>query len=66
MADQSENLASDRLRGVAAIAEYIGENPRRVFTLLQRGALPAQKELNIWVALKSRLRAHYNNPPPAQ
>jgi hypothetical protein len=64
MADQSDNLASDILRGCPAIAEYIGQDERRTFTLLQTGALPALKEGNIWVSTKSRLRAHYNNPTP--
>jgi hypothetical protein len=65
MNDQSD-LASDRLRGCAAIAAFLGEDERRVFTLLQAGAIPAKKELGLWVASKNRLRAHYaesNNTP---
>lgn len=66
MADQSSNisLADDILRGCASIAKFIGEDERRTFTLLQEGVLPAQKERNIWVSTKSRLRAHYNPPQP--
>jgi hypothetical protein len=63
---ESESLADDILRGCPAIAGFIGETERRTFTLLQTGAIPGRKELGLWVASKSKLRAHYsesNNTP---
>jgi hypothetical protein len=66
MANETDSIASDRLRGCAQIAKFLGENERRVFALLQAKAIPATKELGLWVASKSRLRAHYaesNNTP---
>jgi hypothetical protein len=48
------------LRGVDAIAQAIGEKPRRVYTLLQAKILPADKELGIWTTTKERLRQHYS------
>jgi len=60
MADQANiSLRDDVLRGCAAIAEYIGEDERRTFSLLQRGLLPAQKEGAVWVSRKTRLDRHY-------
>ena len=64
MADQSDNLASDVLRGCASIAAFVGLDERRAFTGLQEGWLPGWKEGNLWVSTKSRLRAHYNSPRP--
>jgi hypothetical protein len=60
MADQSdESLARDLLRGTKAISEYIGEDPRRVYSLLQRNLLPCRKEGAVWVSSRSALRRHY-------
>jgi hypothetical protein len=55
-----QSLADDLLVGVAAIAEYLGEPPRRVFYLAKRGAIPAFKlpGAAIWHARKSTLRQH--------
>jgi hypothetical protein len=48
------------LRGVDAIAEYIGEPRRRTFYLLEKRLIPAGKEGNLWRASKRRLRDHYD------
>jgi hypothetical protein len=52
-------IPEDRLDGVAAIAEFIGEPPRRTNYLLERGILPAGKLGTRWVASKRRLTEHY-------
>jgi hypothetical protein len=52
-------IADDRLDGVAAIAAFIGEPPRRTNYLLERGILPAGKLGTRWVASKRRLTRHY-------
>ena len=57
-------LASDLLRGVKAIAEYIGENERRTFYLVGKH-IPARKECGIWISRKSWLDAHYQRPAAA-
>jgi hypothetical protein len=56
----NQTLADDLLVGVAAIAEYLGETPRRVFYVAKRGAIPAFKlpGAAIWRARKSTLRQH--------
>jgi hypothetical protein len=55
----SSAIAGDRLDGVAAIAEFIGEPRRRTNYLLERGIIPAGKLGNRWVAFKRRLTEHY-------
>jgi hypothetical protein len=60
MNNQSDDLASDILRGCPAIAEYIGLPERQTFYILQRKLLPAWKEGKFWVSTKSRLKRHYN------
>ena len=55
MNNQSDDLASDILRGCPAIAEYIGLPERQTFYILQRKLLPAWKEGKFWVSTKSRL-----------
>jgi hypothetical protein len=42
MADQ-ERLADDLLRGVPAIADFIGESPRQTYDLLEAGRVPGFK-----------------------
>jgi hypothetical protein len=54
-----EELAEDLLRGVDAIAEYIGDSTRRTYYKLERGYLPAGKEGATWIASKSALRTHF-------
>lgn len=60
-----ETLASDRLPGAQAIADFIGEDVRAVYHKLERRYIPAVKEGATWVALKSRLRRFYNGDPTA-
>ena len=59
MAD--EKLANDLLRGVPAIAEYVGVSPRQTYALLETGRLPGFKmpKGNVWHARKSTLNEHY-------
>jgi hypothetical protein len=67
--DDQADLAADLLRGTAAIARFAGLPERRAYALLQSGVLPARKELGLWVASKSKLRAHYsesNNTQPSE
>jgi hypothetical protein len=56
---QPESIAADKLRGVPAIAEYIGEPVRRTYYLLDRRLLPGGKEGSIWIASRSALSVHY-------
>jgi hypothetical protein len=60
MADQ-ERVADDLLRGVPAIAEFIGESPRQTYDLLEAGRVPGFKlgGGRIWYASKARLKHHY-------
>jgi hypothetical protein len=64
----SDDLASDILRGAQAIADFVGLNLRDTWHRLERGFLPANKEGAIWVTTKTRLRKHYSEdrytPPP--
>jgi hypothetical protein len=53
------DLADDLLRGIARIAEFIGEPTRRGFYLAETGQIPAFKQGRLWMARKSRLRQHY-------
>lgn len=53
-------LADDLLKGVPAIADYIGDNPRRIYYLLERSQIPAFKVGTIWHARKSQLDRHYS------
>jgi hypothetical protein len=43
MADQESRVADDLLRGVPAIAEFIGETRRQTYELLERGWVPGFK-----------------------
>jgi hypothetical protein len=59
-APPTENsLADDILRGVPAIAEFIGEEVRAVYHLCARGYIPCGKQGDRWIASKTRLRQHY-------
>jgi hypothetical protein len=57
----NERLADDLLRGVPAIADFIGESPRQTYDLLEAGRVPAFKlgGGRIWYASKARLKHHY-------
>ena len=57
--EQRPPLKEDRLRGVDAIADYIGETPRRTSYLLERGLIPAGKEGRSWVASKQALNCYH-------
>ncbi|MGC2080659.1 MAG: DNA-binding protein [Xanthobacteraceae bacterium] len=60
MANHQENVADDLLRGVPAIAEFIGESPRQTYDLLETERVPGFKlGGKIWYASKTRLRHHY-------
>ena len=52
-------LKEDRLTGAKEIGEFIGEDPRRTFYLLEQKQLPAFKEGGRWTTRKSTLIAHY-------
>jgi hypothetical protein len=56
-----EKLANDLLRGVPAIADYVGETTRQTYHLLETGKLPGFKmpDGRIWHAHKSTLKNHY-------
>jgi hypothetical protein len=60
--EKTEDLASDRLRGVVPIAEFLGETPRRVSYMIERNLIPYTKEGRSVVSHKSWLRAHYARP----
>jgi|SRR5215471_20742784 len=53
------SLAEDLLRGVGAIASYIGEDPKRTYYLLAQRYLPAGKVGSTWTASKKRLKEHF-------
>jgi len=69
MSDPQRDLRSDLLRGCEAIAEYIGEDERRTYHLLQQGLLPGMKQGAVWISRKSALNRHYqlgNTPGEGQ
>jgi hypothetical protein len=47
------------MSGCNEIADYIGETPRRTFTLLVEKKIPAWKEGKLWRANKESLDRHY-------
>ena len=53
------SLASDLLKGIRPIADYIGETERRTYYLCERGYIPCGKEGATWVASKHALWEHY-------
>jgi len=57
----NERLADDLMRGVPAIADFIGERRRQTYDLLENGKLPGFKlpDGRIWHAFKSKIRRHY-------
>ena len=48
-------LKDDMLRGAKAIADFLGEEERRVFYMLERGQLHGFKRGGLWNARKSTL-----------
>ena len=55
-----EDIASDKLSGVAEISDFIDEDKRRTYYLLEKKLLPAGKLGSIWIASKKLLREHYH------
>jgi hypothetical protein len=58
---ESQDLASDLLDGVTAIAQFTGWRERRVYYLAERGLLPLFKIDRKWQGRKSTLRQHIAN-----
>jgi hypothetical protein len=54
-----EALGADLLRGIKAIAQFLGESERRCYYLVERGLIPCGKEGASLVASRAALRAHY-------
>lgn len=53
-------LANDRLRGMKAIAEFIGEDERRCYYLASNNLLPGVfKQGNCWLGLRSVISEGY-------
>jgi hypothetical protein len=54
-------LADELLRGVPAIAKYVGETPRQTYEMLEDGRMPGFKTPGgrIWHAFKSTIDEHY-------
>jgi hypothetical protein len=53
-----DTLGINLLRGVAAIAEFLGEDERKVYYLLETRQIPAGKLARMWVASPQKLREH--------
>jgi hypothetical protein len=53
------SLSDDLLRGVKAIARFIGESERRTYYLCERAYLPCGRVGSTLVASKRALRAHF-------
>jgi hypothetical protein len=54
-----EGIGADRLKGVKAIAEFLGETEKRTFSLVERKLIPHGREGGRIIASKSALREHY-------
>ena len=55
-------LADDILGGVKAISEFIGEDERRTYYLLEKGLVDGCFKLGSrWTGLKSKIREGYVN-----
>lgn len=55
----TESLAEDLLRGAEAIGSFIGEPPKAVYYLAERGYAPIGREGATLIASKRKLREHY-------
>ncbi len=53
-----DELRNDLLTGASAIADFMGAETRRTFSLLERGELPGFKLGGRWYARRSTLLAH--------
>jgi hypothetical protein len=57
--DTEMTIADDKLRGIAAIAAFIGESERRTHYLIERKLLPYGREGASIIASKKRLLEHH-------
>ena len=55
---QDADIASDLVKGVDAIAEYINEPRRRVYYLAEKKMIPVFKLGGIWYLRRSTFRRH--------
>jgi hypothetical protein len=60
--DNTDDLASDRLRGITRIAAFLGEEERRTSYMVERDLIPYTREGRSIVSFKSWLRGHYARP----
>jgi hypothetical protein len=60
MDESQTSLRDDILKGIDAIAEFIGEDFWRTQRLCTKKAIPAAKMQGRWIASKRKLRAHYD------
>jgi hypothetical protein len=58
---ENEDLASDLLDGVPAIAKFTGWSQRRVYYLAEQGLIPLAKVGDRWTGRKSTLRRHLSD-----
>ena len=59
MDENQPALRDDILKGLDAIAEFIGEDFWRAQRLCVKKAIPAEKILGRWISSKSALRARF-------
>lgn len=57
---KDEALANDLLRGIPAIAAFIGQPERITYYQAEKGFIPCGKTGGNWIASKRRLRAFYD------
>jgi len=60
--DNADDLASDRIRGIARIAAFLGEDERRTTYMVERDLIPYTREGRSIISRKSWLRRHYARP----
>jgi hypothetical protein len=56
---EETTIANDVIRGVPAIAAFIGEDEHRTYRLCAGRIIPCGKQGASWIASKRALRAHY-------
>jgi excisionase family DNA binding protein len=59
--ENSEMLANDLLPGAKAAAEYIGETPRAVYNMAEKGLLPVIRKGRKLYFRKSELDAAFSS-----
>lgn len=57
--NEKSDVALEILRGAKAIGEFVGMKPRKANYLLAKKLLPADREGEMYVSTKTRLRQHY-------